>query len=170
MNSKQLMRRLALGTVAGMAGTCAVQGLRMASQKWLPETMPTFRKEPGMFMLEKAEDLLPPPVSGQVPSQVKTAAARVLGLGYGSAFGAFYATLDPGGAQHRGRWDSARVHDMGDRLSGLASSAWTDATSEAAEFWGGGRTPTPAYMLWRRDRLRLPAINGWSDCVADNKA
>lgn len=35
MNRKQLMRRMALGTVAGIAGTFSVQGLRIDSQKWL---------------------------------------------------------------------------------------------------------------------------------------
>lgn len=92
-----LATRAALGMVGGLAGTLAIQALMGASQRWLPQALPPVREEPGAFMVEQAERVLPPSVRDHVPEGVEQVAARVLGVGYGLAFGAAYAMLRPRG-------------------------------------------------------------------------
>jgi hypothetical protein len=43
-----------------MAATLLLQGMRTTSKKLLPASVPPIRKDPGEFMLKKAETLLPP--------------------------------------------------------------------------------------------------------------
>jgi hypothetical protein len=88
-----LLKRIALGAAGGFAGTLALQGLMTACQKWLPSTVPPFRQDPGEFVVEKAEAVLPNQVRERIPDAVETAAAQTLAAGYGLAFGALYAAL-----------------------------------------------------------------------------
>ncbi len=92
-----LLKRIALGAAGGFAGTVALQALLTAGQKWLPSMVPPLRQDPGEFMVEKVEDILPESVREQIPGTVETAAARLLGMGYGTTFGALYAALRPHG-------------------------------------------------------------------------
>lgn len=96
-NQPDWLEGIAVGAVAGLVGTVAIQALMGASQKWLPSTMPPIRQDPGEFMVDRVEDALPDAVSEPIPSVLETAAARALGLGYGMAFGALYAVLRPRG-------------------------------------------------------------------------
>ena len=91
-----LIKRLALGGAAGVAGTFAIQGLLVASQKWLPQAMPPMRQDPGEFMVERAEETLPETTQQQVPEVVETAAVRSLAIGYGLTAGALYGGLRAG--------------------------------------------------------------------------
>ena len=93
MSGNGLIQRLACGAAAGFVGTIALQGVRMATQKWLPEAMPPIRKDPGEFMVEKVEQSLPPETSARVPAVAETAAAKSLALGYGVTAGMLYAAL-----------------------------------------------------------------------------
>jgi hypothetical protein len=93
MNSSDLLERSALGAAAGLAGTLALQGIRLPSQKLVPETMPPIQKDPGEFMVEQAEEVLPAETHEQIPSVAEMAAAKSLALGYGMTAGALYATL-----------------------------------------------------------------------------
>lgn len=88
---------LAAGVAAGFAGTLAIQGLRTANQRWLPETMPPLRQEPGEFMVEAMEEALPDTVRDRTPDIIEYGASRLLGLGYGLTFGALYAVARPAG-------------------------------------------------------------------------
>jgi len=72
---------MALGAVAGVAATFVMQGMLAASKKWLPESRPPIKKDPGEFMSEKIP--LPP---------------DAFRLGYGTAAGVLYAALRPRGA------------------------------------------------------------------------
>jgi hypothetical protein len=79
---------MALGAVAGVAATFVMQGMMMASKKWLPESRPPMKKDPGEFMAGK----LP------LPESAKPWAANSLRLGYGMTSGVLYAALRPRGA------------------------------------------------------------------------
>ncbi len=97
MHDRGLFKRLALGAAAGFAGTLALQGLRTASQQWLPATMPPIQKDPGEFIVEQVKEALLATARAQVPDLVETAAARSLAVGYGLTSGAVYALLRPTG-------------------------------------------------------------------------
>ena len=97
MKDTDLTRRLMLGATAGVAGTMVLQGVRGASQKYLPGTMEPTWVEPSEFMVDRAESALPDKAQEKVPGAVETAAGAGLGLGYGGTAGALYAAFrDPG--------------------------------------------------------------------------
>lgn len=93
--NESLINRSALGALSGFAGTLALQGLRTASQRWLPETMAPLREEPGAFVVEQIEEALPEKAGRRVPAAAEAAAANALAVGYGLAFGAFYGLVRP---------------------------------------------------------------------------
>ena len=97
MNDTDLIRRLMMGAAAGLAGTMALQGVRGASQKYLPDTMEPTWVEPSEFMVDKVESALPENAQEKIPGGVETAAGASLGMGYGATAGALYAAFrDPG--------------------------------------------------------------------------
>ena len=95
MSRHNLSEHVALGAAAGVAATFLLQGIRTSEQKLLPETMPPMREDPGEFMVEQAEELLPEETRQQVPATVETVAAKSLALGYGMTAGALYGALRP---------------------------------------------------------------------------
>ena len=88
-----LMKRLALGAAAGLAGTLVIHALRTVSEKYLPSTMAPIRRDPGEFMVDKAEGMLDYRTREKIPESAETASARGLAFGYGMTFGALYALL-----------------------------------------------------------------------------
>ncbi|HEV2720276.1 MAG TPA: hypothetical protein VG323_09690 [Thermoanaerobaculia bacterium] len=82
---RSIPQRLALGAVAGAAATFVMQGMMMASKKYLPESKPPMKKDPGEFMVEKVG----------LPDSLKPLGANTLRLGYGMTSGAIYAALRP---------------------------------------------------------------------------
>lgn len=92
-----LLTRLALGASGGLAGTVAIRALMAASQKVVPRARPPMSGSPGQFMVEKAEQVLPGRIQGNIPERAETAAAEVLSVGYGVTFGVAYAALRPEG-------------------------------------------------------------------------
>ncbi len=97
MHETGAVERVALGAAAGFAGTLALQVARTASERWLPQTMPPLRQDPGEFMVEQVEARLPAGVREQLPGVLETAAAKSLAVGYGLTAGALYALLRPHG-------------------------------------------------------------------------
>ncbi len=97
MPEQIVITRIARGAGAGFAGTLALQVLRSASQRWLPQTMPPLRQDPGEFLVEQAEARLPARMSEQIPSVLETAAAKSLAVGYGLTAGVVYAFVRPQG-------------------------------------------------------------------------
>jgi hypothetical protein len=89
--------RLALGAAAGFAGTLVLQALRAVNQGVAPATLPPIRQDPGAYMVEKAEELLPGPTRRAIPGWAESAAGQGLAVGYGLTFGALYAALRPHG-------------------------------------------------------------------------
>ena len=97
MSEQGLIERIARGAVAGFVGTLALYGAETASHRWLPQTMPPFRKDPGEFMVERAEATLPSAIGKRVPDVVELAAAKGLAVGYGLTAGTVYALVRPRG-------------------------------------------------------------------------
>lgn len=97
MPEQGVIERVARGAVAGFVGTLALYGAETASQWWLPQTMPPFRKDPGEFMVERVEAALPSAISERVPNVVELAAAKGLAVGYGLSVGMVYALVRPRG-------------------------------------------------------------------------
>lgn len=87
--------RLTFGAVAGLIGTLVLQGLRTPSEKWLPRTMPPIRQDPGDYMVEKAETLLPPELQERIPEVVEKIASKLMAVGYGVTAGVIYASVRP---------------------------------------------------------------------------
>jgi hypothetical protein len=88
-----LMKRIALGAAAGVVGTAAIHALMVASQKFAPITVPLHRHDPGEFMVEQAEGVLPRETRYNVPAAAEKTAAVALSFGYGATFGALYGAL-----------------------------------------------------------------------------
>jgi hypothetical protein len=95
MNSDMTALRTGIGAVAGLAGTLMVQGLLAASQKWAPRSLPPIKRDPGEFLIELTENLLPERVREKIPKELEKAAAKSLALGYGTTFGALFAGFRP---------------------------------------------------------------------------
>jgi hypothetical protein len=95
MNNHIAAGRIGAGMAAGLVGTVLVQGLLAASQKWAPQSLPPIKQDPGEFMVEKAEEQLPDKVREKIPEGLEKAAAKSLAFGYGTTFGALYATSGP---------------------------------------------------------------------------
>ena len=98
LNSRHdgLITRLAIGSAAGLAGTFALHSVSAAAKKMIGETSP-IRKDPGEFLIKKAEQLLPEQTRRQIPEKVEKVAAKALGFDYGMSFGAAYGLLRPNG-------------------------------------------------------------------------
>lgn len=95
MNNEMTIGRLGGGAAAGLAGTFLVQGLLAASQKLAPQTLPPIKQDPGEFILQQVEEQLPDNLRERIPEQLEKAAAKSLGLGYGTTFGLLYAVSRP---------------------------------------------------------------------------
>ena len=83
MRLDQLAPRVAGGAAAGLAATAALHQIHSATQERLPEAAAPIRQDPGEFMVEQAESVVPEATREQVPEPVEKAAAMSLHLGYG---------------------------------------------------------------------------------------
>jgi hypothetical protein len=92
-DTERLLLQLAAGAAAGVAGTIALQGLQMLSQKLMPDTMPPLRGDPGEFMVNQAKRPLPQGARRTLSGKPSKVAAAILPLGYGMTFGAAYAAV-----------------------------------------------------------------------------
>lgn len=95
MRSDKLFTRLALGAVAGFAGTVALQALRDADQKRMPEAVAPIQEDPGAFMFRKATERLPETARQYIPEKSEAIASKVLAMGYGVTFGLLFALARP---------------------------------------------------------------------------
>jgi hypothetical protein len=86
---------LLTGAVGGLAGTLVIQPLLMATQKYCPQLAPPIRRDPGEFMVTRAEEVLPDDVRKRIPATIEPALARGLAVGYGIGFGALFAAFRP---------------------------------------------------------------------------
>jgi hypothetical protein len=95
MAINNLFARLALGALAGLAGTLALQALRTADKKIMPGSSPPMKKDPGEFMVKKAEQMLPRSKRRHISRKFEAASAKCLSIAYGMTFGALYAGARP---------------------------------------------------------------------------
>lgn len=93
MKGRTVIKRVASGIVAGLAGTAVIQAMQAAGQKAVPEEMPPIKQHPGEFMVEQAEELLSPQTRERIPQTLEKASAQVLGFGYGLTFAVLYELL-----------------------------------------------------------------------------
>lgn len=124
------LTHIALGAAAGVAGTMLMQGMLMATKKWLPQGLPPIRRDPGEHMVHQAERALPARMAESIPQAAETIAAKSLALGYGASFGAAYGALRTNGG-------SALIDGT---LLGLASwmtgyIGWLPATGLMPPVW-----------------------------------
>jgi len=82
---RSIPQRVALGAVAGAAGTMLMQAMMMTSGKYLPRSKPPIKQDPGKFMLDQ--------VPVELPDSVRPWAEKSLHLGYGMTSGAIYGAL-----------------------------------------------------------------------------
>lgn len=83
-----LPNRLVSGAAGGLAGAVALQGLRMASKRVLPDTVPPMTNNPDDYLVMNFERRLPKSIAYAIPSLVDIIAVRLLALGYGAISGA----------------------------------------------------------------------------------
>src|SRR5581483_6728568 len=86
-------KQLALGALAGLAGTMILQAARGAQQKKLPRATPPIQRDPGEFMIKKVEQILPERARARISKGLESIGAMSLGIGYGTTFGSAYAAL-----------------------------------------------------------------------------
>jgi hypothetical protein len=92
-----LSKRLASGAAGGLAGAIALQGLRIASQRILPASVPPLAANPDDYLVMRAERSLPRSWGYAIPGAVDMLAARTLAMGYGALSGAAGAMVPPKG-------------------------------------------------------------------------
>lgn len=95
MRWNPVVKRAALGAASGLAGTMALQAVRAADQKLMPEAQGQMKMDPGEYMVTRAKQVLPARVRVWMPEALETGAAMALAVGYGVAFGALYAAARP---------------------------------------------------------------------------
>ncbi len=94
MRRENFWSELALGAVAGLAGTMALQAMHTADQKWVQEGTPPIQEDPGKFMLHKAASALPNEIRARAYEK-ENAISKLLAVGYGMTCGALYAAMRP---------------------------------------------------------------------------
>lgn len=129
-HNDDLLKRMALGASAGLVGTFALQALRGASQKWMPQTMPPIRRDPGDYMVDRAKELVPYARRNRIPDAAEKAASMSLALGYGMTFGAVYAALRPEGGR---TWLDGALLGLGTWAAGYLG--WLPATGLMRPLW-----------------------------------
>jgi hypothetical protein len=157
MNNESTVQRLGAGAAAGLAGSVLIQGLLAASQKWAPQVLPPIKQDPGEFMVEKAEKLLPERVREKIPERLEKAAAKSLALGYGTTFGALYATSRP--KVKSLLLEGSALGHVGCRLSRLAPGSRPDAAGRRARVSANCRPDTESHPLWNCDSGTVPAAS-----------
>lgn len=95
--SSTLLKRLALGAAAGLAGTFAIRLSEIVSEKIAPESMDPIRREPGGYLVEQAESPLSMKTRLKIPETLENLAGQGAGYAYGASFGALYAAARPEG-------------------------------------------------------------------------
>ena len=163
MSTQSLPSRLLAGAGAGLAATVGMQGMRTATQKWVPQTMPPIKQDPGKFMVDRAESVLPPEKRERVPETVESTAASLLHLGYGMTAGLLYAALGSRRAEPAARRTGGWARRMGRRLPRLAATHQADAAGHRAAPGTGSRSSAPTRHIRSRcgHGVRPAAVPVW---------
>jgi hypothetical protein len=92
-DTQDALAHAALGAAAGVVGTFVLQGLMAAHKRWMPESLPPIKADPGQFMIHQAERALPAGVMQSIPESAESVASKTMQLGYGASFGAAYGAV-----------------------------------------------------------------------------
>jgi len=130
MQSKDVCQRLAIGALAGGIATALLQLLRTADQKIMPEAEAPMKEDPGKFMVQKTEQLLPESTSQKIPEKTEAVAAKSLGFAYGITFGSLYAAARPRGGR---AWLDGALFGLGTWAVGFLG--WLPATGLMPPIW-----------------------------------
>ncbi len=80
---------------AGLIGTALIRGMLAGTKRWMPETLPPMKDDPGHFMVGQAKRLLPPKLQSGISAEAEKPIALALGLGYGMTLATAYAASKP---------------------------------------------------------------------------
>ncbi len=95
MGNSNLCARLALGALAGLAGTLVLKAINAADKKIMPSSAPPMKGDPGEFMVRKAEKALPRSKRRHISRKLESVSAKFLSVAYGMSFGALYGGARP---------------------------------------------------------------------------
>jgi hypothetical protein len=115
--------RLFLGAVSGAAATFVLQALMKETAKRFPDSKPPMKGDPGEFMVDKAESLLPESARDRIPEKAEAVAAKSLHLGYGITAGALY-----GAFRENSGWLLVDGTLLGLAVWGIGYLGWLPAT------------------------------------------
>jgi hypothetical protein len=90
-----MRQRLALGAVAGFAGTFLMQGMMKSAGRLVPDAAAPLTGDAGEYMVGKTETVMPERAVAALPAPLEQAAAKSLHLGYGMTSGLLFAALRP---------------------------------------------------------------------------
>jgi len=111
-----IIKQLALGAAAGVAGTIVLQGLLEQGKKHIPEGTPPIKQDPAEFMLGKAKKIVP------MPEKLEKPAMKSLQLGYGMTAGLLYGLLP------HSRWRTLEGVALGVGVWAAGYLGWLPAT------------------------------------------
>jgi hypothetical protein len=86
---------VAAGAGGGLLGTALIRGMLEGTKRWMPETLPPMKDEPGRFMVAQAKRLLPSGLQARLSRDAEKRFALALALGYGVTFATAYAATRP---------------------------------------------------------------------------
>ena len=115
--------RILLGAVSGAAATFVLQALMKQTAKSFPDSKPPIKEDPGAFMVDKAESLLPEAARARISEKAQAVAAKSLHLGYGMSAGAVYGAL-----RSKGGWLLVDGTLLGLAVWGIGYLGWLPAT------------------------------------------
>jgi uncharacterized membrane protein YagU involved in acid resistance len=166
MKRNAMGKNLAAGAAAGAVGTVIIQGLMAGAKKYAPQTLPPMKDDPGHFMVQQAERILPETTRQKVPEKFETFIASALHFEYGMTFGILYGLL--------GRPSPPRNKDGA--LLGIATWAsghlgWLPATKLAPPIWKQNPTQVisgiASHVLFG---IATVSVFGWLQTVPQGKS
>lgn len=95
MRQSELRKRLALGALAGFGGNLAMQAIRTADQKYMPEATAPINEDPGAYMFRKFQRRLPYKARRGMGEKTEKTASKLLSFGYGLTFALVYSAARP---------------------------------------------------------------------------
>lgn len=93
METKDVLRQVALGAAAGVAGTLVIRAVMAANKKLAPQTMQPLEEDPGQHVIQSLEGMLPQEIRDKIPKSLEAVGKHFLSFGYGSTGAALYTAM-----------------------------------------------------------------------------
>lgn len=84
---------IAAGAGAGLLGSALIRGMLAGTKRWMPQTLPPMKDDPGHYMVKQAKRLLPSALQGNLSPEAEKRLALALAFGYGVTFATAYAAI-----------------------------------------------------------------------------